>query len=376
MKVSAVERDIKALDYRLVYQTNPRQAAVRFKTLAGWTGRIRLRDSEGARLLLPESKTPYDMGPEFANRCNMAIFHLVQKSIDEDAFRMPCKKFKTCRDAMEAFEAECKRDHHGNAFKNYFNDKPLTDVDKNGVRSFVTWLMEKYGKNEFTVCKKVFAASSLFKWLKENSYWLGGNPFSGALSGVKYAPRNQQRNTIETEEWARIQEMLRGPRYRNLRILCEILACTGLRPTEALNVTKGNVDCDRLTITYLRTKRKNKSPDWRKIPVPARLVAFLLNENIQTERLVPLSAKRAEDLMREVADATEAGGLSLKTFRKDFATRARLKGASVDDLNLFQGRQETILEKHYTTDPWFIVHQCRPWIDRMFGENTAIRLVK
>ena len=80
--------------------------------------------------------------------------------------------------------------------------------------------------------------------------------------------------------------------------------------------------------------------------------------------------------MREVTDAAEAGGLSLKTFRKDFATRARLMGASVDDLNLIQGRQETILEKHYTTDPWFIVHQCRPWIDRMFSENPGIRLVK
>ncbi|MEW5816416.1 MAG: hypothetical protein AB1798_13595 [Spirochaetota bacterium] len=38
--------------------------------------------------------------------------------------------------------------------------------------------------------------------------------------------------------------------------------------------------------------------------------------------------------------------------------------------------QETILEKHYTVDPWFIVHQCRPWVDRMFDENVGIRRVK
>ena len=83
--------------------------------------------------------------------------------------------------------------------------------------------------------------------------------------------------------------------------------------------------------------------------------------------------------MRRAREVAGLPSLFLKTFRKDFAFRARQAGASSDDVNLYQGRDEGILEHHYLTDEWFAVHQCRWWIEKMFeqpGGGGALRLVK
>lgn len=53
-----------------------------------------------------------------------------------------------------------------------------------------------------------------------------------------------------------------------------------------------------------------------------------------------------------------------------------IRVATLDDVNLYQGRSETMLEKHYTTDPWFIVQQCRWWVDKMFGDKSGLKMVK
>lgn len=85
-------------------------------------------------------------------------------------------------------------------------------------------------------------------------------------------------------------------------------------------------------------------------------------------KLARIETRSLENNMRRAREVAGLPGLSLKTFRKDFAFRARQAGAARDDLNLYQGRDEGILEHHYTNDEWFIVHQCRPWIERMFEQ--------
>ena len=106
-------------------------------------------------------------------------------------------------------------------------------------------------------------------------------------------------------------------------------------------------------------------------PPPAKLVVF------RAYRVSPRPPHtRVENCLPTAATAPRLGGLTLETFRKDFAYRARLSGAGVDDVNLYQGRQETIIEKHYTTNQWFIVHQCRWWIDKMFGDKPGLQLVQ
>jgi hypothetical protein len=103
---------------------------------------------------------------------------------------------------------------------------------------------------------------------------------------------------------------------------------------------------------------------------------LIINEGRTDGKVVKCAKYKLEEQMRQVTKTAEIGGLTLKTFRKDFAIRARIAGASKDDVNLIQGRDESVLEHHYTTDEWFIVHTCRPWMEKMFEESSALRVVK
>ena len=377
MKMVSHLRDcVEVMDFRIIAHCKPRQAAVRIKTPTGWTNRIRLKDAYGKRLLLQEGKSPEDMGPEFMYQCTLAAMQIAQASIQNETFRTPNRRFRTCQEAMKKFEVQCDRDHHGNAFKEYFKDKPLAAVNQKSVPEFIEWLMKKYNANEATVSKKVFAGSALFKWMAKKGWWVGTNPFYQALSGVKFAPAKQFKDVVEPDEVSRLRAALMEDQYRDLRILCELLYHSGLRPYEALEVKWENIDAEKLVLSYLRTKRRNKSPDWRRIPIPAKLLAFLTNEGATKGRLVDLTPRKAAAQMKKVTESVQIGGLTLKTFRKDFSYRARLVGASVDDVNLYQGREETILEKHYTTNKWFISQQCRWWVDKMFGDRPPLERIK
>ena len=167
-------------------------------------------------------------------------------------------------------------------------------------------------------------------------------------------------------------------RFKELRICTGLMFYCGLRPSETWNIEWKNIDLDRMTLLYQRTKRKYKSPDWRRLPIPAQLIVFLQNENRTDGKLIRTGKTGLEAQMRKATEIAQIGGLTLKTYRKDFSCRARFAGASKDDINLFQGRDESVLEHHYLTDEWFIVHQCRPWIDRMFETSgpRPLRLVK
>jgi len=54
----------------------------------------------------------------------------------------------------------------------------------------------------------------------------------------------------------------------------------------------------------------------------------------------------------------------------------RIEDGFIRSETLYQGCGETVLEKHYTANPWFIVHQCRWWVDMMFGDRPSLEQVK
>lgn len=331
-----------------------------------------------------KDKTIFDESREFQNECGAVALNAIEGMCEREILQPRGCKFKTCLEAMVAFEKEKKRDHHGNAFKIFFADHAIAEVP-DMVPDFVDWLMEKYEKKETTVSKKYFAASALFRWLIKNKQWVGVNPFHSGLTDIKFAPAVRYKSIIESSELDRLNDIIRADRkwgrgympdrFKELRVCTSIMYYTGLRPSEAMNVVAENIDATRLILTYQRTKRKNKPPDWRRIPIPAQLITFLSQEGRTEGRLVKINKRSMEENMGKAADLARIGGLSLKTFRKDFASRARQAGASRDDVNLYQGREESILEHHYTTDEWFIVEQCRPWIERMFSEKKSLALV-
>jgi len=324
----------------------------------------------------PGTNTIHDEQPAYTQKVYQAAAILVQRLFIDGSLKSIGCKYRSCRQAMSAFETERNRDHHGNSFKEFFGDMPLSDVP-DSVDKFIEWLCEKYHNNEATVSKKAWSASAMFRWLIKTKQWNSKNPFHNCLDGFKFAPRKRLKSIIEPSEYEKLKEVMRADRYKELRIVTGIMFYTGMRPSEASEVEANNIDPERLTLTYLRTKRKNKTPDWRRIPIPRQLLMLLINEDRTDGKVVRCGKSGIEQQMREAVKECQIGGLTMKTFRKDFAIRARMAGASKDDLNLIQGRDEGVLEKNYTTDEWFIVHQCRPWIDRMYGDGkTVLRVVK
>lgn len=316
-----------------------------------------------------------DESQEYQNKIHVAAAKALHVILSSGP-RLPKEcKYKSAAAAMKAFRAECGRDYHGNSFCEYFGERSLLEVP-GGVSGFVDWLLEKYNRCEGSVCKKVFAASALFQYLIRTHQWVSSNPFRGILQGIRFAEKRRLKSMIEPAEHERLQEIMRDDRYKELRIITTIMFFTGTRPSEAMNVEAANIDTEILTLLYRRTKRKNKPADWRRIPIPAQLVAFLVNEGRMEGKVVRVGKAGLEEQMRKVANAAQVGGLSMKTWRKDFACRARLAGVSRDDVNLWQGRDESLLEHYYTTDEWFIVHLCRPFVDRMFAERPVLALVK
>lgn len=284
--------------------------------------------------------------------------------------------FKTCKAAMEAFETEAKRNEQGNAFKEYFGDVSLFEVGQRAY-DYVDWLLEKYERKRQTISKKVYAGSSLFQWMKRKGYWAGENPLHGVLHGIKFAPDQKEKSIIEPNELQRLRAAMQFRRenptghaledpFKELRIITEVLFYTGMRVSEALGLEAENIDSERLCLQYLRTKRKNKHPDWRRIPIPPQLVVFLINEGRTEGKIVRVGHSGLRRQLNSVKEISQVD-VRMKTFRKDFAFRARQAGASKDDVNLYQGRDESVLEHHYTTDEWFIYHQCRPWIEKMYS---------
>ncbi|MGC8580006.1 MAG: tyrosine-type recombinase/integrase [bacterium] len=116
-------------------------------------------------------------------------------------------------------------------------------------------------------------------------------------------------------------------------LLINLLWQTGCRITEALKLTKGDIDSYNLSIKVLTEKRRNKKnkPVYRIIPISAglsnELLNYILNYNIQ-DKLFNISRQRAFQIIRAIANKT---GIITKpihphTFRHSFAVNCISQG--------------------------------------------------
>lgn len=58
--------------------------------------------------------------------------------------------------------------------------------------------------------------------------------------------------------------------------LVGLLACTGCRLSEALGLTRFQLDGERSSVRLVRLKQRRRRPAYREVPVPAALMAMLL----------------------------------------------------------------------------------------------------
>ena len=90
-------------------------------------------------------------------------------------------------------------------------------------------------------------------------------------------------------------------------LLINVLWQTGCRITEALKVTRNDIDTYNLSIKVLTEKQRNKNskPVYRVIPITAELsnelASYALTENI-TDRLFDITRQRAFQIIKAVAN--------------------------------------------------------------------------
>jgi hypothetical protein len=119
--------------------------------------------------------------------------------------------------------------------------------------------------------------------------------------------------------------------------------------------------------------KKAGRPMFRKIAIPLYIITFLDNEGVIGR--LPLTECTVARQLRKLKEET---GIDLvaKRFRKSFACDLEEIGCPEEIINLAQWRgQSGTLYKNYIKYPDRAVKLCRPFIDRMFGEDRAGRRV-
>jgi integrase len=367
--------------YRIVKMSKPPQYACRFLLKdGGRSGLIRLKHDDGTRFVPTASKyedEPRDLRIEIEE----AVLQVLQERILSERLFAEGGKYKTCGQAMKGYEKwhiekrkNARIKYCSRMFIEHFGEKSLVQLTRNEVQAWIEALIRlKYSFD--TVRLLVMTGSGMITWMEQQNQWQGKNPFSGQLKNYKnrFPAHEPAKSYFNNQEMGIILRISRQDRFRAARVFIEVARLTGLRPSEIYNINTQKLDRENLTLEFLVTKTQDRQ-FYRKIAVPKQLAIFLTNEGINDK--FPYSEwdvrVHFEALRKELGMT-----FSQKTFRKDFAHRMEMAGASLDAINLHQGRsQYGVLCDHYLTDTGRAVRVCRPFITSMFGETPTISRVK
>ncbi|WP_420133544.1 tyrosine-type recombinase/integrase [Rhodopseudomonas sp.] len=153
-----------------------------------------------------------------------------------------------------------------------------------------------------------------------------------------YSPTGQRKYVNAAERVRFIAAALECPRPK-LRTLCLVLAMTGCRISEALDLFSASIEASEGSIALRSLKKRKKAIVIRQLPVPASLIELLQAvHDLSTpgERLWPWSRSRAWQLVKAVmAEASIGPGLyaTPKGLRHGFGVHAIRSGIP---LNLVQ----------------------------------------
>ena len=143
-----------------------------------------------------------------------------------------------------------------------------------------------------------------------------------------------KRKYLTAEELGRFLKVAAVQERAELRTFCLVLAYTGCRPAEALELTAENIDLSEKTI-ILRTL-KQKSIKYRSIPIPENVLEALeLVHGIRRAKrvkqtpppLFPWKYNQAYKLIKKIMKAAEIEGAqaTIKGLRHGFGIRAAEK---------------------------------------------------
>ncbi len=136
-------------------------------------------------------------------------------------------------------------------------------------------------------------------------------------------------------------------------LLINTLWQTGCRITEALKITKDDIDTYNLTIKVLTEKKRGKKgkPAYRMIPISAELsnelASYVMHNNI-TDRLFTFTRQRAFQIIKQVAkQAGITKPVHPHTFRHSFAVNCISQGVPLPVLKDLLGHSSVITTMVY-----------------------------
>ena len=133
----------------------------------------------------------------------------------------------------------------------FFGVKPVSLVDEGQIERYKTWRLGTHNVREVTLRHDLHALSKFFKYAIMQR-WARENPVRNvAIPSDADAQRIHVVSTKEERVYFRFAE-----RYPNLHDVARLILNQGMRPEEALSLTKADVDLDRGQLYIRRGKSK------------------------------------------------------------------------------------------------------------------------
>ena len=130
--------------------------------------------------------------------------------------------------------------------------------------------------------------------------------------------RNGQRKYLTIVERNRFLEATKSMPI-DRRLYCYVLACTGCRVSEALNLTRRNLD-PAMNLIIFETLKQRKRGVYRAVPVPAELIELLLRLPVEEKffRFSRWTCWRFIKQAMQDADITGSGNMMPKAVRHSY----------------------------------------------------------
>lgn len=218
-------------------------------------------------------------------------------------------------------------------------DTLLKDITTDRLDQY-TIELERDGNSGATINRKMSIVSKVLKHAYRRE----------ELDRMPFIPRRGEPPTrfrwYTEDEQRRILEACRENKHEEFFILMTVLFDTGMRISEALNLSRDNVDFDKKIITLHFGETKNN--DARSIPMTTR-VARLLGGTHTTHRYFTMSYNQVNDEWVQVRSRIGMGkGDGIHSIRHTFCSRLSQKGTDMRVIQELAGHKDLSTTQRYT----------------------------
>lgn len=245
-----------------------------------------------------------------------------------------------------------------------FGATRLSRISRQDVRQWIEAMCEHYRGNSIQTIISVPCA--MVNWMRKDGAFVGDNPFSAHQWKTKEADR-VTRPTIDQAELAAILPHL----PEGTRIAVLLAYHTGLRPSEVCRILPSDINHDTLILTVREQKTRTGE---RYVAIPKKLSAAIIGT---FGGPLPAYHTVKENVRRVVETFPALAGLSLGTFRKNFAAVMEQAGCPLETIDAHCGRyQNSVIARHYLRDQYRAVKLMRPFLNAVWDGEQGAKLTR